>query len=236
MRSRSAPERPRAGLAAAAAAGLLASLAGAEAALGAEHLLPRPQTGASGSVERALAARRSVRAFRSGPISLAQAGQLLWAAQGLTGAQGRRAAPSAGALYPLRLYLAAGAVEGLAPGLYRYEPQSHALALTSAGDARRALAAASGQAWIAGAPAVVLFAADPRRTAGRYGARADRFVQIEAGAAAENLSLQAVALGLGSTFVGAFDEAALQRSVALAPGERPVLLLPLGRPATDPGR
>jgi SagB-type dehydrogenase family enzyme len=191
--------------------------------------LPPPKPGVAGSVEAALAARRSVRAFRPEPISLAEAGQLLWAAQGITGPGGHRTAPSAGALYPLRLYLAVGSVQGLSPGLYRYEPGAHALARISPGDLRSAFAAAAGQAWVARAPAIVLVTADARRTTGRYRERADRFVQTEAGAAAENLSLQAVALGLGSTFVGGFDAAAVRRSALLRPEEQPLLLLPLGR-------
>jgi SagB-type dehydrogenase family enzyme len=193
--------------------------------------LPAPRLDGPVSVEQALARRRSLRSYAAAQLSLADAAQLLWAAQGVTGAGGLRTAPSAGALYPLELYLAAGAVAELSPGLYHYEPQQHRLALVHAGDLRRALAqAALGQDWLADAPAVLVLAAVPERTARKYGARAARYVPMEAGHAAENVYLQAVALGLGSVVVGAFDDARLARAAHLPAGVEPLALLPVGRP------
>jgi SagB-type dehydrogenase family enzyme len=191
--------------------------------------LPAPRAQGPVSLEAALSQRRSLRSFGAMPLALAEAGQLLWAAQGITGAQGQRNAPSAGATYPLVLYLVAGRIDGLAAGVYRYQPQGHRLQKVAQGDVRAALAAAaSGQRWAADAPALVVIAAQSARTAARYGARAETYVAMEAGASAQNLLLQAAALGLGGTLVGAFDEAALRRSVALSEAEQPLAIVPLG--------
>lgn len=192
--------------------------------------LPTPRRSGGAALAAVLAARRSVREFAAAPITLAELGQLLWAAQGVTGAGGGRAAPSAGATYPLELYAAAGSVEGLPAGLYRYLPAAHALLEVAAGDIRGEVAAAAlAQSWIAEAAAIFVVAAVPGRTTGKYSHRGERFVQIEAGHAAENLCLQAVALGLGSTVVGAFDDQAVKALIgADQPGE-PLCLLPVGR-------
>jgi SagB-type dehydrogenase family enzyme len=192
--------------------------------------LPAPRAQGPVSLEAALAQRRSQRSFGTAPLTSAEAGQLLWAAQGITDGQGERNAPSAGATYPLVLYLVAGRVDGLAAGVYRYLPQGHGLQAVAVGDVRAALASATrGQGWVADAPALVVIAAQPARTVARYGARADGHVAMEAGAAAQNLLLQAVALGLGGTLVGAFDETTLRRSLALAEAEQPLAIVPVGR-------
>jgi SagB-type dehydrogenase family enzyme len=152
------------------------------------------------SLEEALHQRRSVRSFAATPLGLEDVAQVLWAAQGVTHPLGYRTAPSAGALQPLVIYLLAGKVVGLAPGVYRYRPGEHALVLTRTGDWRGALAAsAPGQRSVQEAPAVLLIAADYQRTAQKYGTRAQRYVHIEAGHAAQNVYLQATALGLSSS-------------------------------------
>lgn len=209
-----------------------ASTAAQRAAARAETALPAPRLDGPVALERALAQRRSLRSFAERPLTLVDAGQLLWAAQGVSdAARQRRTAPSAGATYPLALVLVAGRIDGLPAGLHRYEPASHRLVAVAGGDPRRAIAdAARGQRWIADAPALVVIAAQPARTEARYGARAERYVAIEAGAAAQNLLLQANALGLGGTVVGAFDDAALRRLLPLADGEQPLLIVPVGHP------
>lgn len=236
-----APERRRARWRAgvlAAAAALAASLgvappATAQPAIpGTVTLLPAPRTDGTVAVERTLAQRRSLRSFALRPLALGDAGQLLWAAQGISDAtHQRRTAPSAGATYPLVPYLVAGRVDGLPAGVHRYEPAGHRLVTVAGGDLRADIAtAARGQRWLADAPALVVIAAQPQRTAARYGARAERYVAIEAGAAAQNLLLQAVALGLGGTLVGAFDEAALRRAVPLGDGEQVLAIVAVGHP------
>ena len=193
--------------------------------------LPEPRATGALPLEKALADRHSVRDFARAPLALDEAGQLLWAAQGVNRKDGGRTAPSAGATYPLELWLLAGEVTGLPAGLYRYLPDGHRLQPVDARDRRSDLAAAArGQAWVATAPAVVVFAAVPARTAARYAGRSDRYVAIEVGHAAENLFLQAVALGLGSVPVGAFADGDVARLLALPAGEVPYLIAPVGRP------
>lgn len=193
--------------------------------------LPDPRADGPVSVERALRERRSLRHHAAGALSLADAGQLLWAAQGVSGRGGLRTAPSAGALYPLETYLLAGEVSGLAPGVYRYDPARHRLHAVAAGDRRRDLAAAAwGQGFMARTPAVIVLAAVPERVTRKYGRRGERYVHMEAGHAAQNVYLQAAALGLGTVAVGAFSDRAVKGIAALAADQQPLYLLPVGRP------
>jgi len=193
--------------------------------------LPKPRLEGEVPVERAMALRRSVREFAQEPLPLAAVSQLLWAAQGITDPPDGRTAPSAGALYPLEVYLVAGAVSGLRPGVYHYEPRRHRLVLESAGDRRAGVAdAALGQDWVGEAPAIVVLAAVYQRTARKYGERAPRYVHIEAGHAAQNVYLQAGALGLGTTMVGAFRDEKLTGVLGLPAQVKPLGLLPVGRP------
>jgi SagB-type dehydrogenase family enzyme len=142
-----------------------------------------------------------VREYPDAAIELPEIGQLLWAAQGITHPQGYRTAPSAGACYPLELYLVAGAVQGLESGVYRYEPRGHRLVKAGSGDQRKDLArAALSQAWVQEAAAVVVFAAVYERTTQKYGKRGIRYVHMEVGHAAENLFLQADALDYFTDF------------------------------------
>jgi SagB-type dehydrogenase family enzyme len=196
-----------------------------------EVALPKPRLDGEVAVERALALRRSVREFAPEPLPLSSVSQLLWAAQGITDPRGLRTAPSAGALYPLDVYLVAGAVSGLRAGVYRYDPRQHRLSLQSEGDRRAGVAeAALDQDWLAEAPAIVVLAAVYERTARKYGQRSARYVHMEVGHAAQNVYLQAAALGLGTTMVGAFRDAELARAVGLMAPAKPVGLLPVGRP------
>jgi SagB-type dehydrogenase family enzyme len=177
-----------------------------------------------------LDARRSIRRFAARPLSLAEAGQLLWAAQGMTTADGHRTAPSAGALFPLELRLVAGEVEGLPDGLYRYAPREHALDAIEAGDRREALSgAAFWQECVLGAPAIVAVSAVYQRTTVKYADRGVRYAHMEAGHAAQNLCLQAVGLGLGAVVVGAFSDREVSAVLGLASGEEPLCLVPVGR-------
>ena len=192
--------------------------------------LPSPKRTGALSVEQALDQRRSVRDYRREPLSLAQIGQLAWAAQGVPDRDGYRTAPSAGATYPLEVDLLIQGTEGLDDGVYRYLPSEHALQLRFGGDHREALArAALGQAWVRDAPVVMALSAVLARTEARYGARAERYVSMEAGHAAQNVYLQAVALEVGTVVVGAFDDDDVARVLELDRGERPLYLLPLGQ-------
>lgn len=195
-----------------------------------EILLPEPALTGRISLEEVIAKRRSARRYGRQRVSLAEIGQLLWATQGVTRADGRRAAPSAGALYPLSALLVAERVDDLAPGAYAYLPLERRLRLAVRGAVLSEVAAAAlGQDWIGEAAAALAISAVYGKATARYGERGQRYAHLEAGLAAENAHLEATALGLRSVLVGAFDDAALARALELGSSERPLLLLIVGR-------
>ena len=188
--------------------------------------LPEPVLVGRMSLEEALEQRRSIRAFASTPLTTARLGQLLWAAQGITDHRGFRTAPSAGGLYPLEVYVAT------AEGSYHYEPHGHRLLVLSQTDTRAALyQAALRQEAVRQAPAVFVITAVYERTAGKYGTeRSPRYAHLEAGHAAQNLLLQAVALGLGAVPIGAFEDEAIQKVLGIPADHLPLYLIPVGYP------
>ena len=188
--------------------------------------LPSPDLQGTRSLEETLAQRRSVRAFEDRPLTDSELGRLLWAAQGLTGEQGFRTAPSAGALYPLELYVAT------AQGIFHYQPPAHHLVELSRVDARPALCeAALDQEAVRQAPALFVVTAVYERTTGKYGQeRGPRYVHLEAGHAAQNLLLAAVALDLGAVPIGAFHDEEIQAVLGLPADHEPLYLIPVGHP------
>jgi SagB-type dehydrogenase family enzyme len=193
--------------------------------------LPAPKFRSTVSLEESLAARRSIRDYSGKPLTLEELSQLLWAAQGITAAWGARTAPSAGALYPLEVYALAGNVQDLAAGVYRYDPKDHELVLVAAGDLRAQLAnAALGQDSVRTAALDLVFTAVPARTTGKYGERGHRYVLMEVGHAAQNIHLQAAALGLGTVPIGAFDDQKVSTLLNLPKNETPLYIIPVGRP------
>lgn len=194
--------------------------------------LPKTEPSLSQPLEQLLAQRRSVRDYTGQPVALAEVACLLWAAQGITDPQGLRTTPSAGALYPLDIYLTAGAITGLMPGTYRYLPREDAVACVLEGDRRIALAAAAlGQSWLADAALTLVFAVRYGRTTWKYGRRGIQYVHMEAGHAAQNVLLMAVAQNLGAAVVGAFDDEHVASVMGLAGEETPLCLVPVGHPA-----
>ena len=187
--------------------------------------------GRTAQLEQLLRERRSVRGYADAPLARDEVMKLLWAGQGITSPQGGRTAPSAGALYPLELYVVAGNVSDLAPGVYRYSPESNGLSQVKEGDVRASLAAAClGQSPVRSGAVDIVIAAVYERTAIKYGSRAERYVHLEAGHAAQNICLQAVALDLGLVTVGAFSDVAVKAIVGMSEGETPLYVLPVGRP------
>ncbi len=171
-----------------------------------------------------------MREFSNQPLSLDEIGQLLWSAQGLTDPAGLRTVPSAGALYPLETHVVVGKVSETQVGVYRYVPGRHELVREVGGDKRHDLAmAALQQSWMEAASIMVIFTIVGRRITAEYGRRGLRYAQIEVGHAAQNLALQAVSLGMGTTMVGAFDDEAVRKLLALPEEEVPVYIIPLGR-------
>lgn len=192
--------------------------------------LPPPSTQGTVSVEETLEKRRSIRNYSGGSISLEEVSQLLWAAQGFTTPDGRRTAPSAGALYPLEVFLVAGNVQNLPVGIYRYQPDGHRLTLVKTGDYRQQLSNASlGQRWVQEGAASIVLAAVYERVTRRYGERGIKYTHMEVGHAAQNVCLQVVALNLGTVVVGAFTDDQVSEVIGLQRDERPQIILPIGR-------
>jgi SagB-type dehydrogenase family enzyme len=195
-----------------------------------------PKTSGSVSVEEALAKRRSIREYADRSLTIEQVMQLLWAAQGITLRPfGFRTAPSAGGTYPLEVYVVgkSSGVEGLEAGIYHYEPREHRLVKRIAGDySRQLMAAALDQEWVGSAPVNFVITAIFDRTTGKYGERGVRYVWQETGHAAQNIYLQAVALGLGNVVVGGFHDAEVQRILELSDLEKPAYVIPVGVPKT----
>lgn len=193
--------------------------------------LPPPHYDGSISLEKTLKLRRSIRQFSAEPLKLADVAQVLWASQGITTPAGRRTSPSAGALYPLEIYLISGKVSDLGTGIYRYQSAAHNLSRLSPGDSRIKLAQASlHQEAIANAPATIAVFAVFERTTIKYGDRGIRYVHLEAGHAAQNICLQAVAMNLGSVVIGAFQDGEVKRVIGMNLNERPLYLIPIGKP------
>ena len=194
--------------------------------------LPRPKKDGTVSVERAITQRRTIRAYLPQILVLDQVSQLLWAAQGITEDRGfKRAAPSAGALYPMDVYAVVGqdSVEQIEAGVYHYEPKRHGLSLVTKRDLRGKLAgAALAQRWMARAPINLVITAEYSRVAGKYGNRGVRYAMIEAGHIAQNLFLQAEALGLKAGIVGAFHDKKLIDILKIPRTHEPLLIMPAG--------
>ncbi|MGA8849189.1 MAG: SagB/ThcOx family dehydrogenase [Dehalococcoidia bacterium] len=204
--------------------------------------LPSPQLKGEVSLEETILSRRSVRKYRREPLDLPQLSQILWSAQGITGTRGFRAAPSAGATYPLEIFAVVGkqgiiaseakqAPEELQAGIYHYEVDSHSLSLHKPADLRPDLArAALNQEFIIDAPVDIVICARYHRTSYRYGRRGERYVHIEVGHVGENIHLQAVALGLATVEVGAFHDEEVREVLGVEEQIKPLYIMPVGKP------
>ncbi|UCG32550.1 MAG: SagB/ThcOx family dehydrogenase [Phycisphaerales bacterium] len=190
------------------------------------NVLPSPSFEGPMSLEEALAQRRSVRSFTDQALTREDVSQLCWAAQGITeNREGMRTAPSAGALYPVELYVVG------AECVEHYRPRGHTLERHLDGDVRAALqAAALDQTSVGEAPACMVIAAVVESTARKYGPRAERYCFMEAGHVAQNILLQATALHLGGVPVGAFEDEEVGAVLKLPPGQRALYLIPVGYP------
>jgi len=192
--------------------------------------LHEPDYDSKTSVEKALLERRSVRGYKEESLTLVEVSQLLWAAQGITNKRGFRTAPSAGALYPLEIYLVVGDVNDLPEGIYQYKPHKHELLKIADGDKISELCtAALGQGCIKQCAAAIVFSAVYERTTKKYGERGIRYVHMEIGHAAQNVHLQVVSLNLGTVVVGAFHDNEVKRIMDMTDKEQPLCIMPIGR-------
>jgi SagB-type dehydrogenase family enzyme len=198
--------------------------------------LPEPKFSSKTSVEEALSNRRSVRDYGKDSLTIEEISQLLWSAQGVTAKWGGRTAPSAGALYPLEIYVVSGEVKGLKPGLYHYDPGKHAITKKADGDLRQKLTEASlYQDEITKAPVTFVITAVYERTMQKYKERGIQYVHIEVGAVAENIYLQAETLNLGTVFIGAFEDEKVKKVLGIklkippSAAEEPLAIMPVGK-------
>lgn len=186
--------------------------------------LPNPDTIGKMPLETAIYQRRSIRSFLEKDLSMEQISQLLWAAQGITDKKsGFRSAPSAGALYPITIYVAKK------DGLYEYLPKTHSIRMVTDKDLRGNLASASmGQRSVSQAAVDIIITANYKITQTKYGSRMDMYVWLEAGHIAQNVLLQAVALGLASVPIGVFNDSQVKSTIKT---KDPLYILPIGYPA-----
>jgi len=197
--------------------------------------LPKARTKGVMSLEEAIYVRRSRRSWKKDvKIPLRHVAQILWAAQGITNwEEGFRAAPSAGATYPIELYVVVkkGEVEGLDRGVYHYDPYKHCLVKTLDMDVTYELMEASlGQYWVGTAPVNLVIAAEYARTTRFYGDRGYRYVHMEVGHVGQNVYLQAEALGLGTVAIGAFYDNEVRKILGLSRNLAPLYIMPIGYP------
>lgn len=192
--------------------------------------LPQPKFKSDNSLEEAILKRRSRREYNDEPLTIAEISQLLWAAYGVTDEKGYKTAPSAGALYPLEIYIVVGKAKDILSGVYRYRPQKHELANVIYGDKRLLLKSASlDQDAVSEAPVAIVFTAVYERTKVKYGERGIRYVLMEVGHAAQNVYLQAEALNLGAVVIGAFDDEKVKDILSLERNEEPLYIMPVGK-------
>jgi SagB-type dehydrogenase family enzyme len=215
---------------AAAATGQTAAALSAAPAGASVVALPKPDVTGRVTLEQTIAQRRSVREYAPGALKLAEVAQLMWVAQGITSPDGKRATPSARAVYPLQVWLVANDVTGLPAGIYRYEPKEHALTPIVAGPQRDSVAAAArGQETVQHAAAVVAVIGDSALAAAKFRGNAERWLGMEAGFIVQDVYLECTALGLGTVMVGGFDEGAVRRALGVPAGWEALALLPVGR-------
>jgi SagB-type dehydrogenase family enzyme len=195
-----------------------------------KHLpLPKPIIRSGPSLEQALAQRRSHRTFADRPVPLADLAQLLWAGQGLSGVYDGRTAPSAGGMHLMQLHIVAAHISGLEPGVYRYQAGSHEVEVLATGDLRDEVRdATSDQECLGEGAADIIIGVAPAAAIQRYGERGIRYLHMEAGHVAQNICLQATALGLAATTVAAFDDEAMACAARLRSGEQALYAIPVG--------
>lgn len=195
-------------------------------------ILPKPSFTGKKSVEEAIKARRTIRHFKAKALNLEQLSQLLWAAYGISAENGLyKSVPSAGALYPLDIWVVVGkkGVEGLETGVYHYNPKAHRLTPVRAGEVRDDIArAALYQSWMAEAPIILVVTGEYERCTRKYRERGIPYTYIEAGHAGQNIFLQAEALGLGAGIVGAFHNDLVQQALGIGKIYDPILIMPVG--------
>ena len=206
---------------------MVISLAAAEVKAAGDITLPEPETRGKLSVEEALNMRRSRSEYGYQILNLRDLSQILWSTQAVSSVWGGRVAvDSARAKYPLEIYVVVGAVEKLKPGVYHYIPTTHRLVKGGETDVRKALAnAAMGQKMLVKAPAIIVIAAFFSPSIKAYGTRGTRYVYIRAGYVGQNIYIQAEALNLATSAIGAFDDKKVKEALGIK--TEPLILYPV---------
>jgi SagB-type dehydrogenase family enzyme len=189
--------------------------------------LPRSWSFAEEHLTPLLQHRRALRKYSTKPVSLEHLAFLLWASQGITGQAGRylfRAAPSAGALYPVETYISVHSIEGLTAGLYHFDAEHFALDNLTEQDAAEAVAQAClDQKFLAQAAVVFLWTGVFRRAMSKYGDRGMRYILFDAGHICQNVLLAAETIGCGGCPIGAFYDNELNHLLQIDGEEESIL-------------
>ncbi len=179
--------------------------------------------------------RRSCRVYKKIPPTLEEISKLLFSGQGITDKKNnKRIVPSAGALFPIETYLIIGKAKKINPGIYKYLPETHQLTIISQKDVRKELVKATlFQRWIEDAPITIILCGVFWRTMIKYGKRGIPFVYMEIGHIAQNISLQAIELGMGSVCIGGFNKKKVRKILNLESESTPLYLMSLGKRFKD---
>ena len=198
-------------------------------------LLPQAKTSGDISLEEAILKRRSHRNFTNKPLTLDQVSQILWSAQGVTDKKkGHRSTPSAGAAYPLEIYIVIGKnkVKGLKTGVYHYLPFNHSLVCLKDKDISiRLMLACYGQFWVKTAAVNLIISADYKKVTRKYCQRGIKYAYIEVGHVGQNVCLQAESLGLETVTIGAFSDNKVKKVLGI--DEEPLYIMPIGATAKN---
>ncbi|AUB57542.1 MULTISPECIES: SagB/ThcOx family dehydrogenase [Methanobacterium] len=200
--------------------------------------LPQAMISSNMSVDQAIQNRRSVRTFSTTALTLQDVSQLLWASQGITDSERNyRAAPSAGHVFPMEIYLVTGnnSVKELEAGIYHYNPFNNTLEKIVDGDQRYNLSqAAHQQKWVEAAPISLVITGNYQKMREKYPDEriSTRFVDIEAGHIGENIYLEAVAHGMGTVAIGSFYDDQMINLLKLPSNETPIYIYPVGYPTS----
>lgn len=195
--------------------------------------LPEPKDKKAVYLKELINTRRSVRTFTQKPVSIHDLSYILWSSYGFKD-DGGRVVPSAGALYPLDIYVIAGNIEGqgktgILPGVYHYLSNKHLLEFIKKGDIRKDIAnAALSQMWMAKAPCMVIITCEYNRITVKYRDRGIRYAHMEAGNVSQNISLATFNIGLGCCIVGAFDDNHVKTVLGINKMHEPLLIIPVG--------
>ncbi len=192
--------------------------------------LPEPTFMSNTSIENALLSRRSMRIFKPESLSIEEISQLAWAAQGVNDPRGFRTSPSAGAFYPINLYIVTQNVENLPKGIYKYKAEEHELIqIASEENASQFFNSITTQYSLKNPAAIFIFSAKVEQIIASYGSFGKKFLYMEAGHTTQNLYLQTTSLEIGTTMIGGVNEKEIRQALNMSSYEHPLCMMPVGK-------